>query len=84
MTSPGGTSTLHGGPPGAIAGPLPGYPQDTHSDVPVKVERITAASTGKSKCQWPNEEGSSVSRFVLVLFNRAVFFYYRKKKGTSR
>ena len=50
MTSPGGTAgPLHGGPPGSVPGPLSGYPQEAHSDVPVKVERITAASTGKSK-----------------------------------
>ncbi|KAK6620245.1 hypothetical protein RUM44_006646 [Polyplax serrata] len=60
MTSPGGTSTLHGGPPGAIAGPLPGYPQDTHSDVPVKVERITAASTGKKKRKEPPDSNLEI------------------------
>lgn len=49
MTSPGGTGAMHGGPGGPAAGPLPGYPQDIHPDVPVKVERITAVSTGKSK-----------------------------------
>ncbi|KAL0267936.1 UNVERIFIED_CONTAM: hypothetical protein PYX00_010064 [Menopon gallinae] len=53
MTSPGGTGAMHGGPGGPAAGPLPGYPQDIHPDVPVKVERITAVSTGKKKRKEP-------------------------------
>lgn len=52
MSSPGATGAMHGGPPGPVSGPLPGYPPETHSDVPVKVERIAAASTGKSKLKF--------------------------------
>lgn len=75
MTSPGGTGTLHGGPPGAVTGPLPGYPQDTHSDVPVKVERITAASTGKSK-----RTDTEPNVFSSLLFINNNFFSFQKKE----
>ncbi|EEB15551.1 protein daughterless, putative [Pediculus humanus corporis] len=61
MTSPGGTAgPLHGGPPGSVPGPLSGYPQEAHSDVPVKVERITAASTGKKKRKEPPDSNLEI------------------------